>query len=205
MPVKDSIDDLKAEIEEIRNENFRLEDDSAFVLSFLKAYLTDNEDEALRSVMQGKGDANFDAILVDDNNKQIHVVQVKLREKLGARADRVNTLNAFRRGVIQVVAAIRCLDEGIDIPSCETAFILASSRNPRQFIQRRGGILKRSPGKTSAGLFGFHTPAAPFWIRFRITRKSVAQEGTWTYQWVQSPFTELQEHIRKVGKLAASI
>jgi superfamily II DNA or RNA helicase len=51
-----------------------------------------------------------------------------------------------------IVAAIKCLDEGVDIPAATHALILASSRNPREFIQRRGRILRRSPHKTVATL-----------------------------------------------------
>jgi superfamily II DNA or RNA helicase len=47
------------------------------------------------------------------------------------------------------------LDEGIDVPACRTAYILASSRDPRQFIQRRGRILRRSPGKDVATIHDF--------------------------------------------------
>jgi superfamily II DNA or RNA helicase len=42
---------------------------------------------------------------------------------------------------------MKCLDEGVDIPNTRTAFFLASSSNPREFIQRRGRILRKSPGK----------------------------------------------------------
>jgi superfamily II DNA or RNA helicase len=51
-----------------------------------------------------------------------------------------------------IVVAIKCLDEGVDIPSATHALILASSRNPREFIQRRGRVLRRSPAKTVATL-----------------------------------------------------
>jgi len=51
-----------------------------------------------------------------------------------------------------IVVAIRCLDEGVDIPSASHALILSSSRNPREFIQRRGRILRKAPGKTVATL-----------------------------------------------------
>lgn len=54
---------------------------------------------------------------------------------------------------LQGLVAIRCLDEGVDIPSVRTAVILASSTNPRQFIQRRGRILRRNPGKEHAAIF----------------------------------------------------
>jgi len=52
-----------------------------------------------------------------------------------------------------VLLAIKCLDEGIDIPAIDSALILASTSNPREFVQRRGRILRRSPSKFSARLF----------------------------------------------------
>ena len=70
-------------------------------------------------------------------------------------SERRRILDDFRLKVIDAMVAIRCLDEGIDVPACSTAFILASSRNPRQFIQRRGRILRRSPGKDKAIIHDF--------------------------------------------------
>jgi DNA phosphorothioation system restriction enzyme len=61
----------------------------------------------------------------------------------------------FAEGSIQGLVAIRCLDEGVDIPETRRAFILASSTNPRQFIQRRGRILRRAPGKSMADIYDF--------------------------------------------------
>ena len=52
-----------------------------------------------------------------------------------------------------IVVSIRCLDEGVDIPSVSHALILASSKNPREFIQRRGRVLRRSPGKRMSQIF----------------------------------------------------
>jgi superfamily II DNA or RNA helicase len=49
-----------------------------------------------------------------------------------------------------VLVSIRCLDEGVDIPQTSHALILASSKNPREFIQRRGRVLRSAPGKNSA-------------------------------------------------------
>ncbi len=61
----------------------------------------------------------------------------------------------FATGKKQVLVAIRCLDEGVDFPEARRAFILASSTNPRQFVQRRGRILRRAPGKTIAEIHDF--------------------------------------------------
>lgn len=52
-----------------------------------------------------------------------------------------------------VIVSIRCLDEGVDIPSASHALILASSRNPREFVQRRGRVLRRFPGKDIAHIY----------------------------------------------------
>lgn len=61
------------------------------------------------------------------------------------------TLEYFRRNG-GVLAAIACLDEGVDIPRISHALILASSQNPRQFIQRRGRVLRANAGKNRAFL-----------------------------------------------------
>ncbi len=49
-----------------------------------------------------------------------------------------------------ILVSIRCLDEGVDIPSVTHALILASSQNSREFIQRRGRVLRLAPGKSLA-------------------------------------------------------
>ena len=72
-----------------------------------------------------------------------------------SRKQREKILENFRLGLIDALVAIRCLDEGIDIPACSEAYILASSRDPRQFIQRRGRILRKSPGKELATIHDF--------------------------------------------------
>jgi superfamily II DNA or RNA helicase len=61
----------------------------------------------------------------------------------------------LRDGRLQALIAMRCLDEGIDIPEARRGIILASTQNPRQFVQRRGRILRRNEasGKTSAELY----------------------------------------------------
>ena len=61
----------------------------------------------------------------------------------------------FVDGTLQALVAIRCLDEGIDIPETRRAFILASSSNPKQFIQRRGRILRQALGKKLAEIHDF--------------------------------------------------
>ena len=54
-----------------------------------------------------------------------------------------------------MLVAIRCLDEGVDVKSATTAIILASSSNPKEYIQRRGRILRPSINKYKATIFDF--------------------------------------------------
>lgn len=63
--------------------------------------------------------------------------------------DRVATMEWFHK-FGGILVSIKCLDEGVDIPQVSHALILASSQNPRQFIQRRGRVLRISPGKNMA-------------------------------------------------------
>jgi superfamily II DNA or RNA helicase len=69
--------------------------------------------------------------------------------------DREEVLSQFENGLIQILVAIKCLDEGVDVPATQAAFILASSTNPREFVQRRGRILRRSKGKVQALIYDF--------------------------------------------------
>ncbi|MBN1877917.1 MAG: DEAD/DEAH box helicase family protein [Anaerolineae bacterium] len=61
--------------------------------------------------------------------------------------ERQRLLTGFANGEWQALVAMKCLDEGVDVPDTRTAYFLASSSNPREFIQRRGRILRKAPGK----------------------------------------------------------
>lgn len=61
----------------------------------------------------------------------------------------------------QAIVAIKCLDEGVNIPSIRTAFILASSTNPKEYIQRRGRVLRKAPNKPYAVIYDFVTLPIP--------------------------------------------
>lgn len=138
-----------------------------------------NKLPALESVLAGKrpqnhtlfycGDGTVETDPADEEDeilegRQIEVVSQQL-DRLGwrisrftsrePRRERDSILTNFKFGLIDAMVAIKCLDEGIDVPACSTAYILASSRDPRQFIQRRGRILRKSPGKDSATIHDF--------------------------------------------------
>ncbi len=109
------------------------------------------------------GDGSVEGSVTAESNRQLAAVAKLLGTELRYRintytaetplAERENLRRQFETGELQGLVAIRCLDEGVDIPAIETAVILASSSNPRQFIQRRGRILRPYPGKKRATLF----------------------------------------------------
>ena len=69
--------------------------------------------------------------------------------------DREETLKQFADGDIQVLTSMKCLDEGVDVPRSEMAIFCSSTGNPRQFIQRRGRILRKHKDKDFAIIHDF--------------------------------------------------
>ena len=67
--------------------------------------------------------------------------------------DAPEVLNSFARGDIDVLLSMKCLDEGVDVPRAENAIFLSSTGNPRQFIQRRGRVLRKHPNKEKAHIW----------------------------------------------------
>lgn len=67
--------------------------------------------------------------------------------------ERMQLVDSFNKGEISALAAIRCLDEGINIPSIKSALILSSNDDYREFVQRRGRILRKYGDKKSAVIY----------------------------------------------------
>ncbi len=79
---------------------------------------------------------------IDDN--------ILVNQFISGMQDRDDILKQFQKGEIDVIASMKCLDEGVDIPRAETAIFCSSTGNPRQFIQRRGRILRKHSKKNHA-------------------------------------------------------
>ncbi|MYC76382.1 DEAD/DEAH box helicase [Candidatus Poribacteria bacterium] len=88
-----------------------------------------------------------DSVLELLTNLKLRIAKFTAEE---SAAKRQELLKMFASGHLQALVAMRCLDEGVDVPSTRTAYILASSSNPKEFIQRRGRILRQSLGKEHA-------------------------------------------------------
>ncbi len=103
------------------------------------------------------GDGEIEGGARRNNNRQLTETAKLLGSELGYRvntytaatplAERERLRQQFESGELQGLVAIRCLDEGVDIPAIRNAVILASSSNPRQFIQRRGTHFAAASGE----------------------------------------------------------
>ena len=136
-----------------------------------------NKMDALRKAIESLGEKKLkfekaliycgDGKVVDDSNDYLRNIEevTDLLYRMGYlvkkityeenREQRDASVEALKHGEIQGLVAIRCMDEGIDIPDARLGFIMASSTNPRQFVQRRGRLLRTATGKKYAYIFDF--------------------------------------------------
>ncbi len=117
-------------------------------------------------------------------------------------------LDEFECGVKNALIAIRCLDEGVDIPNVRRAFILASSTNPRQFVQRRGRVLRRADGKDHAEIYDF-VVIPPFdsfqrgTPEFKVIRNLVTKEMSRVTEFAELAINGPQAYSRLLPVLSA--
>lgn len=109
---------------------------------------------------------------VSNDVRQIEAVTRALYERYKMRVhmftsnegpeERESIKRRFKNGEdLQVITAIKCLDEGVNIPAIKRAFILASSTNPKEYVQRRGRVLRKAEGKEYAEIYDFITLPYP--------------------------------------------
>lgn len=77
----------------------------------------------------------------------------KVEKRFGNKSEREHIISKFKSKDYQVIVAIKCMDEGIDIPTADVGILMASSTNPREYVQRIGRIIRQSPSKLSADLY----------------------------------------------------
>ena len=126
-------------------------------IGLLRAVLTQRSPRSLEHALiyaSAKNPEQFEAIgtlLTEHNIKWAPVTQ-----ETTTNTRRLNgILDTFASGACQVLLAKKVLDEGVDIPSIREAFIVASSTVQREWVQRRGRVLRRHPGKPWAIVHDF--------------------------------------------------
>lgn len=75
---------------------------------------------------------------------------VMVKQFTANSTNREEILKNFEQSNIHVLTSMKCLDEGVDVPRSELAIFCASTGNPRQFIQRRGRVLRLHKDKIHA-------------------------------------------------------
>lgn len=110
------------------------------------------------------------------NELNMSVAQFTSQESVEQRAI---IKEQFQRGDrLQAIVAIKCLDEGVNIPGIRTAFILASTTNPKEYIQRRGRVLRKAPNKDFAEIFDFVTLPRPLDVVSSLTEGQAERDKT---------------------------
>lgn len=91
-----------------------------------------------------------DIHIIDEYSQMFRSRKYSYHQYISGLDDAPSILEAFERGDIQILLSMKCLDEGVDIPRAQYAIFIASTGNPRQFIQRRGRVLRTCKGKDKA-------------------------------------------------------
>lgn len=111
--------------------------------------------------ISGSDDYDISDVIMDDSDAE-HLINIyshaitEIDERVtvmkftSGQTDREQILEDFANGKLQVLVSMKCLDEGVDVPRSEFAVFCSSTGNPRQFIQRRGRILRTHPNKSMA-------------------------------------------------------
>ena len=113
---------------------------------------------------------------------------------------REGILESFLQGHTNTVVAIRVLDEGFDLPSVSAAYLLASSRSERQFIQRRGRILRKSKGKDFAKVVDFLV-MPPYKLDSDSAKNLITNELIRAYEFIRFA----KDNVKSLARLAEII
>ena len=93
---------------------------------------------------------NEDIHIIDEYSQMFRERKYSYHQYISGLDDAPSILEAFERGDIQILLSMKCLDEGVDIPRAQNAIFISSTGNPRQFIQRRGRVLRTCKDKDMA-------------------------------------------------------
>lgn len=130
-----------------------------------------NKYNAFRGILEEIGENKIEYCLVYCSSNQMktvqdilneaNIIQHKFTENEGKSpsnvfnglSEREFLLKKFEKGIYQTLVSIKCLDVGVDVPPAKNAIILTSSGNSLEWVQRRGRVLRRFPGKEKAIIY----------------------------------------------------
>jgi superfamily II DNA or RNA helicase len=147
-------DEENSAVERLLQERSRIVSRAENKVAALSSLLNDQDLKNLKHCFVYASDKDpkqtIDVVRMLQKDKGLYVHQFTEKETRDPTLRR-SLLERFSRGVdLQALVAKHCLDEGVDIPATRIGYFLASTTNPRQYIQRRGRLLRMFPGKTHA-------------------------------------------------------
>jgi superfamily II DNA or RNA helicase len=179
---RQKIDELRNQIEDMKYDSHILVYCGAANL-YAESY-SDNEieDEDIRQI---------DAVTqILGNSLGMKVSQFTSREDIDERSVLIKEFTEGRN--LQALIAIKCLDEGVNIPKIKAAFILASSTNPKEYIQRRGRVLRLAEGKPYAVIYDFVTLPRNLGDSGSLTDEELIKD----YSLIRNEITRVEEFSR---------
>lgn len=111
-------------------------------------------------------------------------------EIYGGLSEREIILDDFSKGNYEVLVAMHCLDEGVDVPSASKAIFMCSSNSSREFIQRIGRVIRRFESKTHADIYDL------------IVKPSRDKLDKSLQKFEESIFEKEKERYKKIGYIA---
>jgi superfamily II DNA or RNA helicase len=131
----------------ILSEEFRKANDLRFTLVYVPEGV-----EADYSLVDNSNEDDEDARLINEYTKVVSNLddRIMVKQFTSNSDNREQILEQFGKGEIHVLTSMKCLDEGVDVPQSKLAIFCASTGNPRQFIQRRGRVLRKHSDKVHA-------------------------------------------------------
>ena len=145
----------------------------------------ENKYAELAAILDERGGSLEHALIYCHDTEQMNRVGAVLSEQNinfevvtgdDSMTERWNRIRSLEMKNHQCIVSMKCLDEGVDIPSASLGIILASTGNNREYIQRRGRLLRRSPGKDHAVIYDLLAMAIPEVDCKSYAKKLVAKE-----------------------------
>lgn len=158
----------------IRIEYFKDNNDSESLIRLLnlRRQILKNakdKDDKLREILNKYDDLDHLIVFTTYHQKE-RVLKILGEEKVSPRHEFTSNVSArhikeigmserevlidkFDKGNLKALVAIKCLDEGVDVPSADKVIIMSSSTNPMEYVQRRGRVLRKFPGKKIATIY----------------------------------------------------
>lgn len=117
-------------------------------------------------------------------------------KRLNNRSMREEIIKDFKEKKYQVLIAIKCLDEGIDIPTADTAILLSNTTNPREYIQRIGRVIRDYPNKANARIYDFIVSAEN-----KIEKDSILEKEKIRVMEISKHSLNYNENIIKINNI----